>query len=117
MLRQVFFVALVAGASAFGLAPSAAPALRSVGKASLPLSSRPSARVHSLGGATKLSALGNLFGLGLSIIMFVGVFFCVVSLVRCRCTGCSDDSFSSRSFFPLIFLCASFIRSDALEQD
>jgi len=75
MLRQVFFVALVAGASAFGLAPSATPALRSVGKASLPLSSRPSARVHSLGGATKLSALGNLFGLGLPSLCLRASFF------------------------------------------
>lgn len=63
MLRAVLVVACIASASAFGLAP-ATPALRSVGKASLPLSTRPSVRARALGGATKLSALGNLFGLG-----------------------------------------------------
>lgn len=63
MLRAVLVVACIASASAFGLAP-ATPALRSAGKASLPLSTRPSVRARALGGATKLSALGNLFGLG-----------------------------------------------------
>jgi len=63
-LRSVLLVACIAGTTAFGLAP-AAPALRSVGKASLPLSGRPSSRAgRSLGGATKLNALGNLFGGG-----------------------------------------------------
>jgi hypothetical protein len=58
-MRSVILVALVATASAFGLAP-ATPALRSAGKAALPLASRP--RTLAVGGATKLSALGNLFG-------------------------------------------------------
>jgi len=62
MIRSVLVVACIASASAFGLAP-ATPALRSA-KASLPLSSRPAVRARALGGATKLSALGNLFGLG-----------------------------------------------------
>ena len=58
-MRSLILVALVASASAFGLAP-ATPALRSAGKAALPLASRP--RALAVGGATKLSALGNLFG-------------------------------------------------------
>jgi hypothetical protein len=58
-MRSVILVALVATASAFGLAP-ATPTLRSAGKAALPLASRP--RTLAVGGATKLSALGNLFG-------------------------------------------------------
>jgi hypothetical protein len=58
-MRSLILVALVASASAFGLAP-ATPALRSAGKAALPLASRP--RALAVGGATKLAALGNLFG-------------------------------------------------------
>merc|ERR1719329_1662476 len=61
MLRVLVLTAMAASATAFGLAP-ATPALRSAGKAALPLAGRPRAR--ALGGATKLSALGNLFGLG-----------------------------------------------------
>ena len=61
MMRSVLVVACIASATAFGLAP-ATPALRAAGKASLPLASRPAARVGKLGGATKLAALGNLFG-------------------------------------------------------
>ena len=82
-MRSVIFVALVASASAFGLAP-ATPALRSVGKASLPLASRPRAR--SLGGATKLNALGNLFGLG-----FCPVLPCKMSGVHATGNGVARD--------------------------
>merc|ERR1719478_1590571 len=59
MLRALLVVAALAQASAFGLAP--APALRGSGR--LSLASRPT-RFAAPGGATKLNALGNLFGGG-----------------------------------------------------
>ena len=59
MLRAVLVAAALAQASAFGLAP--APALRGSGR--LSLASRPT-RFAAPGGATKLNALGNLFGGG-----------------------------------------------------
>ena len=62
MLRSVLVFACIAASSAFSVAP-AAPSLRASGRASLPLANRP-VRVSTVGGATKLQALGNLFGLG-----------------------------------------------------